>query len=126
VLHVRDTDIDGVRAGAPHARTLKHLIAPWTVGSDAMWVGFSIVDTNSSSNPHEHSNEEIFIVLEGHGRAVVNDEADMISPGSVVRVPPGARHQLINDGTGVLKVACVASPAFTQTDFNIAHELNSR
>jgi mannose-6-phosphate isomerase-like protein (cupin superfamily) len=124
--HIREIDVEGVRAPAPHARTLKHIVAPWTVGSDAMWVGFSLVDPGSSSNPHRHRNEEIFIVLEGAGRAVVDDESADISAGSVVRVPPSALHQLVNEGSGILKVACVASPAFTRADFDAAHALDKR
>ena len=42
--HIRAHQTDGIRAPAPHARTLKHLIAPWTVGSANIWVGLSEVD----------------------------------------------------------------------------------
>jgi mannose-6-phosphate isomerase-like protein (cupin superfamily) len=123
VLHRDERDVEGVRAPAPHSRTLKHMVAPWTGGSEAMWVGFSIIDEHSSSNPHHHSNEEIFIVVEGSGRVIVDGEQAPISPGSVVRVAPGQQHQLVNEGEGVLKVACAASPAFGLADFGLAHNL---
>src|SRR2546421_6240892 len=109
MLHVRESEIEGMRAPAPHARTLKHAVAPWAEGSSALWVGFSIIDRTSSSNPHHHGNEEIFIVISGEGSVVVGDEVEPISPGSVVRVPPSTVHQLVNDGDTELKVACVAS-----------------
>src|SRR5260221_636536 len=109
VLHVRESELEGVRAPAPNARTLKHAVTQGGDGSEAMWVGFSLVDEGSSSNRHHHGNEEVFIVMEGTGRICVEDESVDVSPGSVVRVPPGVDHQLVNEGTGVLKVACIAS-----------------
>jgi hypothetical protein len=30
MIHVREPDVSGVRVPGPHARTLKHLLAPWT------------------------------------------------------------------------------------------------
>jgi mannose-6-phosphate isomerase-like protein (cupin superfamily) len=125
MLRVTEADVEGVRAAAPHARTLKHMVAPWLGGSDSLWVGFSLVDEGSSSNPHHHDNEEIFIVVDGTGQVVVDDERAPLTRGTVVRIPPGAVHQLVNCGAGVLKVACVASPAFSARDFDTAHRLDS-
>jgi mannose-6-phosphate isomerase-like protein (cupin superfamily) len=123
MLHREESQVEGVRAPAPHSRTLKHMVAPWAGGSDAMWMGYSVIDEGSSSNPHQHPNEEMFIVVEGSGRVIVGGEEAPVSAGTVVRVPSGQSHQLVNEGTGVLKVACVASPAFGMADFGLAHNL---
>ena len=122
--HIREHEVEGVRAPEPHARTLKHLAAPWTVGSQHMWVGMSKVDPGSSSNPHHHDvQEEIFFVVSGHGEIVVDDERAAVEPGSVVVVPPGATHCLINTGDETLKVLATVSPPFEQRDFDTRHQL---
>ncbi|MGD0985757.1 MAG: cupin domain-containing protein [Acidimicrobiales bacterium] len=121
MIHVREADLDGVRVPTPHSRTIKHAIAPWGQGSEAIWVGFALVDEGSTSNRHHHDNEEIFIVMEGEGRICVGDESVEVAPGSVVRVPPTTDHQLVNRGEGVFKVAAIASPAFEKSYFDIIH-----
>ena len=125
--HVREQDVVGSRAPAPHARTLKHLAAPWTVGSRNLWVGLSEVDPGSSSNPHSHEeNEEILYVVSGGGYVHVNDEREAIGPGSVIVIPPGSTHRLENPGNEVLKVLCSVSPAFKKEDFEAEHLLREK
>jgi mannose-6-phosphate isomerase-like protein (cupin superfamily) len=123
--HVREQDVAGIRAPAPHARTLKHLAAPWTIGSQNLWVGLSEVDPGSSSNAHSHErNEEVFYVVQGAGVIEVGSEGVEVGPGSVVVVPPGATHRLVNSGAEVLKVLCSVSPPFELADFDAKHRLD--
>ena len=123
--HVKEHEVEGVRAPAPHARTLKHLAAPWTIGSQNLWVGMSKVDPGSSSNPHHHDvQEEIFFVVSGHGKIVVDGEEAIVEPGSVVVVPPGSEHYLVNTTDETLKVLAAVSPPFEQKDFETRHKLD--
>jgi mannose-6-phosphate isomerase-like protein (cupin superfamily) len=125
VRHVREQDVEGVRAPAPNARTLKHLAAPWTIGSEKLWVGLSEVDAGSSSNLHVHEkNEEVFYIVSGTGHVEVDDERQQVGPGSVVVIPPGSKHCLINDGDETLKVLCSVSPAFEKSEFDTSHQLD--
>ncbi len=122
--HVREHEVAGVRAPAPNARTLKHLAAPWTIGSQNLWMGLSEIDPGSSSNPHAHErNEEVFYVVDGEGVVEVDDERVDVAPGSVVVVPPGQVHRLVNRGARTLKVLCCAAPPFDKTDFEAKHKL---
>lgn len=122
--HVREQDVPAIRAPAPNPRTLKHLAAPWTIGSQNLWVGLSEVDAGSSSNPHAHErNEEVFYVVSGAGVIEVGRERAEVGPGSVVVVPPGETHRLVNTGREVLKVLCSVSPPFERADFDAAHLL---
>ncbi len=122
--HVKEHEVEGVRADPPYARTLKHLIAPWTVGAERMWVGMSKVDPSSRSNPHSHAHqEEIFFVVSGRGEIVVGSERASVEPGSVVVVPPTITHSLVNGGDETLKVLSIVSPPFDKSEFETQHRL---
>lgn len=125
VPHVAVDDVSGIRAGDPFARTLKHLIAPWTLGSEHLWLGLSEVDAGSSSNRHSHMNEEAFFVLAGHGTVEVGNGRVAVGPGTAVLVPSGQVHRLINDGAVTMRVLCCAAPAFDRDAFDAAHLLTS-
>jgi mannose-6-phosphate isomerase-like protein (cupin superfamily) len=86
-------DIQGTRFPAPHARTIKHLLAPWTAGSAQLWLGVSELGAGSSSNPHAHpQQEEAFVVLSGSGTIRVAGTSVPVRAGSVVLVAPGEQH----------------------------------
>ena len=120
-----ESDVEGIRAPQPNPRTLKHLAAPWTIGSENLWVGVSEVDPGSESNAHSHEiNEEVFYVVSGEGFIRVGEERQAVSAGSVVVAPPGETHQLLNPGSETLKVVCSVSPAFVKEDFDVAHNID--
>jgi len=121
--HVTESEVAGDRAPPPNARTLKHLAAPWTLGTQQLWVGLSEIDPGSTSNLQSHENEEVFYVVTGRGRVEVGGETAEIAAGSVVLVPSNAPHRLVNSGAEVLKVLCAAAPAFQKADFDRHHLL---
>ena len=123
VEHVRAHEVEGVRAPPPHARTLKHLAAPWTIGSPNLWIGMSEIDPGSSSNAHAHENEEAFFVVSGYGAVEVDGETVDVGPGSLVLVPPSVTHRLRNGGYEVLRVLCCVTPAFERAVFEDRHLL---
>jgi mannose-6-phosphate isomerase-like protein (cupin superfamily) len=123
IRNLHEDEVEGVRAPAPNSRTLKHLAAPWTLGTEHIWVGLSEIDPGSSSNRHEHAAEEVFYVVDGRGAIEVGGERTDVRRGSVVAVPSWTPHQIVNKGNTVLKVLCSASPPFTESDFDAAHRL---
>jgi len=46
-----------------------------------------------------------------------------MEPGDLVYVPPGCKHQLINDGNLVFKVLAVVAPPFIPEKFKQDHGL---
>lgn len=123
--HIREADIEGVRAPKPHARTLKHLLSPWRDGSMRVWVGLSNIDPRSSSNRHRHDDkEEVFYVVSGSGEMVVGYEREAIQVGSLILVPPGSEHQLVNDNDEALTVLSVVSPPFNPSEFDLQHSIS--
>lgn len=69
------------------------------------------------TTPHYHPRtEEIYYILEGHGRMQIDDEVEAIAPGDAIAIPPGAPHQITNTGPGVLKFLCCCAPAYEHDD----------
>lgn len=108
---------------APYSRIIKHIVAPWTMGSENIWVGLAIVDPGNNSNPHSHADqEEVFVTLSGRGQIMVNNEVTDVEPGTVVFVPKGQVHQLINEnGRETLKIMPITSPPFIPEKFKKDH-----
>lgn len=120
--HVKEHEVEGESFPPPHARVIKHLAAPWTVGTSNLWAGLTIIGVGSSSNPHLHDDaEEIFYVILGTGRVKVGEEEEEIAPGSCIFIPPKTLHQLLNTGHEELKILAVTSPPFTTTGFKKVH-----
>lgn len=86
------------------------------ISSDVMfaeksWGTYSVIDVHPGSmtvrislkhghhmsyHSHEHR-EEIWTVVEGSGKTIVNDVETSISTGDVIKIPKGARHTIIAD-----------------------------
>ena len=120
--HVKEHEVEGERFERPYARIIKHLAAPWTLGTTKVWLGVSKIGPGSCSNPHGHdAAEEIFYVVSGHGKIRVGAEEEDVEPGSCVFVPIGEEHQLINTGDETLKVVAATAPPFQLDGFDAVH-----
>lgn len=108
---------------APYARTITHIVAPFTVGSNYVWLGTCVYPVGSTSNPHAHENqEETFHCIAGSGQIKVNDTVFDLVPGDTVFVEPGETHMCMNlHGTEDFKVVSVVTPPFTQEGFKGDH-----
>lgn len=122
---VHEPDIDGDHIPEPNKRVIKHLVAPWTLGSKNLWVGTSTVAPGNETNAHSHSvNEEVFYCVSGHGKMIVDGEEQEYFPGTVVYCPPGSVHQVVNTGDEPLKSVCSVSPPFEQQQFRSDHDMS--
>jgi quercetin dioxygenase-like cupin family protein len=124
MILVHERDAESERIGPPHQRVLRHLAAPWNVGTKNVWVGTSSIDPGNTSNEHSHAEqEEIFYCVSGSGRIRVDGEEARVDVGDLIYVPPGGTHQLINDGKAVFKVLAVVSPPFIPEKFKKDHQI---
>src|SRR5205823_14507358 len=58
-----------------------------------------------SIQPHHHENEEVYIVLEGHGRGFFGrGEPVPVEPGMFFHLPANAEHGIENTGKDFMKV----------------------
>jgi oxalate decarboxylase/phosphoglucose isomerase-like protein (cupin superfamily) len=64
-----------------------------------------------STRGHRHAGqEEVYFFVQGTGKMIVGDETDEsfpVGPGTVVLIPDGAFHRVINDGEMNLVFNCV-------------------
>lgn len=79
--------------------------------AEKSWGSFKVIDVESGSltikvtlnpghsmNYHSHRyRDEVWTVITGGGRAVVDGAMQKISPGSVIQIPAGCRHTVIAD-----------------------------
>ena len=54
--------------------------------------------------------DQVLVCVEGEGSAVLEGQRSPVHPGHLVHVPAGTRHNLVNEGTGDLKLYTVYAP----------------
>ena len=120
---VRESEAPREVFDPPYKRTITHVVAPWTVGSQHVWLGTCAYPPGFTSNPHFHEeNEETFFCISGSGQIKVNDQIFDVTVGDAVYCAPGETHQCLNlNGTEDFKVVAVVTPPFTQTSFKEVH-----
>jgi len=66
---------------------------------------------------HRHAaSEELYYLVEGSGEMEVDGERQRVRPGDGILIPPGAWHQIRNDGPGDLRFLCCCAPPYSHDD----------
>ena len=100
----------------PHARTIKPLAAPWTLGTRNIWLATDEIQPGNSSNPHAHDDkEEVVFFLSGKGRVSIDSEEINVGSGHCVLFPVGSVHAVINDEDSILRFIAVVAPPLPRT-----------
>ena len=72
---------------------------------------------NGATTPHYHPHtEEIYYIVEGHGSMQEGNEIRLVGPGDAIAIPLGARHQIRNTDSVILKFLCCCAPAYEDED----------
>jgi mannose-6-phosphate isomerase-like protein (cupin superfamily) len=75
------------------------------------------IPVGGATTAHYHrTTEELYLVVEGRGRLVVDGEERVIARGDCALIPPGATHKLFNIGGTQLRVVCACAPAYSDAD----------
>jgi len=75
------------------------------------------VPPGAATEAHYHRvSEEIYLFTAGTGRMILHGEEAAVRAGDCVVIPPGAEHQLVNDGVEPLVLLCCCSPAYSHED----------
>ena len=68
------------------------------------------IEPGSEVGEQVHEVDQVLFIVEGAGEAVLNRQHSLIQANSLVVVPAGTRHNLINTGSTPLKVYILFAP----------------
>jgi mannose-6-phosphate isomerase-like protein (cupin superfamily) len=69
------------------------------------FINYLEMEPGSSIGVHRHgNNEEVYVVLAGHGVMTVNDEQQAVKTGDIILNKPGWQHGLENTSSELLKL----------------------
>jgi mannose-6-phosphate isomerase-like protein (cupin superfamily) len=74
-------------------------------GSSFEHCRYIVLHRGTSIGDHQHTtNEELFIIISGHGTMQVDGEERKVSAGAAILNLPGSHHSLTNEGEGDLEL----------------------
>lgn len=60
--------------------------------------------------------EEIYYITDGTALMEIDGETRAVGPGDAIAIPPGAKHQITNTGTTLLRLLCCCAPGYLHDD----------
>jgi mannose-6-phosphate isomerase-like protein (cupin superfamily) len=73
-------------------------LQPWPELNAPFEGAWCVLRAGDESTPHSHHEYEIFIAVYGSAELVVDGERHPFTEGDIVRLPPGSKHGVVNDG----------------------------
>jgi len=75
------------------------------------------IPVGGSTAEHYHpKSEEIYYILQGHGKMKIGEEVREVSELDGIAIPPGAPHKIWNTGQIELVLLCMCAPAYEHED----------
>lgn len=106
-------DIDSSPRNHRGGQTSYLLLGDGQFGSRNLAITWVEGQPGSQQPFHEHpSSEQAYVILAGRGLMIVNDEEREVVAGTLVLVPPGARHAIRCVGDDSLIYVSATSPPF--------------
>ena len=103
---------------------LKELIHP---NNDPIEIKYSLAKgklaPGESSLPHKLGSSEVFYVLSGAGKAIIDRNIIEIKAGSIIFVPPHTDQYLINEGKENMEFICIVEPFWTHEEEKLTKTL---
>lgn len=89
------------------------LLSPGQFGSARMAITLVEGGPDSEQPMHSHPEaEQVYVIVAGLGVMRVDDEEQEVGPGTLVFIPPGAKHAIRNAGSAALTYVSATSPPF--------------
>lgn len=124
---VKEHEVKGDYVAPPYERIIKHLAAPWTMGTKNIALGLSKIKVGSKTNAHSHDvEEEVFYIISGRGKIIVGGEESDVEPGSCIYIPRNTVHQVVNTHDETLNLLWSMSPPLEVGKFRRIHKLSER
>jgi mannose-6-phosphate isomerase-like protein (cupin superfamily) len=95
-----------IRGGTGPARGADYLVRGDMAG--VLGCGRTILEPGSSVGEHSHPDtEEFYLILDGHGRALLDGASFPVGPGDLFVCKAGHAHGLVNEGNAPLAYLAV-------------------
>jgi mannose-6-phosphate isomerase-like protein (cupin superfamily) len=75
-------------------------LMPWQALNAPFEGSWCVVRPGAASGPHSHHEHEIWVALTGSAEILSEGQRVPFSAGDIILFPPGAVHQVINNGDG--------------------------
>ena len=100
----QDFQLESVHGGQGQCQNCR-VMGPECFDTPIRFVYYTILPPDASFGEHTHGNDnEVYIVLEGEGRYVMNGEEAPVKAGDILVNRPFATHALFNTGSGPMRV----------------------
>jgi mannose-6-phosphate isomerase-like protein (cupin superfamily) len=97
--------------------TIREILAPRNSVIERQSLAEAILEPGCSTEAHYHPiTEEIYYILSGSGVIQIEDEVREVGVADAVAIPPGARHQIRNNGSVDLVFLCCCAPSYEHDD----------
>lgn len=85
---------------------------------DEVSLATGVVEPHHEASPHFHKrSDELYFIVSGKGRAIIDDKSYNVEKGDVVFIPVGSKHSLENNTDEKLEILAISAPAYTPEDF---------
>jgi mannose-6-phosphate isomerase-like protein (cupin superfamily) len=99
---------------------LRELLHPDKAKVDLRYsLAHATVPPGDTTKPHRLKASEVYYIIAGTGRMVIDDESGPVRPGDAVYIPPGATQYIENTSQVDLVFLCIVDPAWQPQDEQI-------
>lgn len=82
------------------------------IRGDHLAVTWVEIKPGSRQRPHRHVPEQIYVVIQGRGKMMVDDQEKEVETGDIIYIPSNSLHGIENISSEILTYITAATPAF--------------
>lgn len=97
----------------PAGRRTQNLVGgSSSIQAEGFCLGYVTLEPGGGQIPwHNHSQEEVYVILQGRGEMCLGEERQAVSAGQAIYIPSGVYHQLTNQADAPLVFLYCYAPA---------------
>jgi len=100
------TEINAQKAGQGAENVTVRWVIDEKIGAPTFSMRVFEIQPGGHTPLHEHDWEHEVFILRGRGKVQGGMQQAEFGPGDVIFIPPGERHQFVNDGEEVVRLIC--------------------
>jgi quercetin dioxygenase-like cupin family protein len=94
--------------------------------TESLTVGVTEMQPGDWLGAHRHTQAEVYFILDGHGRLVVDGEEQSVEAGTAVFIPGDVEHGIRNDGDAVFRFFyAFAAASFSDIHYRFTGEVET-